>query len=675
VSAKFARKLIQRIYQHVAEEGWLAPGHTVLDPFCGTGLGAYDCIRAGYRFIGVELERHFHDTGAGCDCTGISKTDWVQYYGRWQTMRYADGRHWCPRCMAQVAQVTDDRKLSNRTFRTRRGVWQQTYWGRTQQDPTWHAVPLTTRKVKTKTVHFAPLCFPDRRDGVKPPRVSREVDMFGATTASYQRGSGQIPHTAPHHYEGNIEKWAREGHGGAVLLQGDSRELTKVLQAYGVSCAVASPPYANGCAHAGGTDPKPEQIHGGKAYYVTYGEAQGQLGNLPPGSVDAVVEGPMDSPSPEPPEVTQAVEDAYRLLAPGSVEAVITSMPFADSCVNDNQRTLARDGLKQGHNEGDGATYGASPANLANLPSGTVAAVVSSSPYETSWHDPGNAGWLERCRKAGVPEEQIARYGNGRGMNLNGQAYSVTPDNLGNTQGQTFWEAARIIVEQTYAVLPPGGHAVWVCKGYIRDGQLVDFPGDWRRLCEACGFVTLHEHHALLTEDYGTQGGLMGLKEDAAITVKRISFFRRLAEKRPGVPTIDFETVHCMVKPGPGDERGIAAIVASPPYNPPMSQDHNGTRGGQRGHTPSETGAFARYGNTPGQLEGLRPGTVDAAISSSPFAGANEVLSAVNGIDWTKSAHPTGQRLTPGRQMYPYGTTPGQLGAMQAGTPPREETP
>src|ERR1044071_4185220 len=59
--------------------------------------------------------------------------------------------------------------------------------------------------------------------------------------------------------------------------------------------------------------------------------------------------------------------------------------------------------------------------------------------------------------------------------------------------------------------------------------------------------------------------------------------------------------------------------VSSPPYNPPMSQDHNGSRGGQRGTTPSEKGAFVKYGNSEGQLEGMSMEGFDAAIASPPF--------------------------------------------------------
>jgi hypothetical protein len=67
--------------------------------------------------------------------------------------------------------------------------------------------------------------------------------------------------------------------------------------------------------------------------------------------------------------------------------------------------------------------------------------------------------------------------------------------------------------------------------------------------------------------------------------------------------------------------------VTSPPYNPPMSQDHNGSRGGQRGTTPSEKGAFVKYGTSEGQLEGMSTGGFECAVSSPPWeAGAEGKL-------------------------------------------------
>ena len=108
--AKYSRALIQHIYQHAMEEGWLVPGNTVLDVFAGTALGAYDAMTHGMRFVGIELEQPFTDIGSGCDCTGISKTDWVRFYGRWQRMRYAEDRYWCPQCLREAGRDTTQQR-------------------------------------------------------------------------------------------------------------------------------------------------------------------------------------------------------------------------------------------------------------------------------------------------------------------------------------------------------------------------------------------------------------------------------------------------------------------------------------------------------------------------------------------------------------------------------------
>ena len=80
-------------------------------------------------------------------------------------------------------------------------------------------------------------------------------------------------------------------------------------------------------------------------------------------------------------------------------------------------------------------------------------------------------------------------------------------------------------------------------KHFVRNGKLVDFPGDWRRLCEHVGFELVQEVHASLVETT-THRTLFGEKTTERA---RKSFFRRLAEKR-GSPRIDYECVLFMRK-------------------------------------------------------------------------------------------------------------------------------
>ena len=151
------------------------------------------------------------------------------------------------------------------------------------------------------------------------------------------------------------------------------------------------------------------------------------------------------------------------------------------------------------------------------------------------------------------------------------------------------------------------------------------------------GFVTLHEHHALLVEHHGTQRQLLG-EADTEHQTARKSFFRRLHEaKRPDL-AINAEIVYCMVKPA------IAPRIAHRMIG--MS-------------CPASMRAY------------LGP-AVDVCVSSPPYVHS---VHDGNGIDQTKfKAMVNGQRETPGQhtqaQAEGYGCAPGQLGAMAPGHAP-----
>jgi hypothetical protein len=110
----------------------------------------------------------------------------------------------------------------------------------------------------------------------------------------------------------------------------------------------------------------------------------------------------------------------------------------------------------------------------------------------------------------------------------------------------------------------------------------------------------------------------------------------------------------------PGD---VDSVVSSPPYNLPMSQDHNGTRGGARGTKPSEEGAFVKYGNTPGQLEGLPMGDVDA-VSSPPFVQSPGGAKGINVNGYGDGTDKVGDRTYQGVGG---NRTPGNLEVLKEG--------
>ena len=120
---------------------------------------------------------------------------------------------------------------------------------------------------------------------------------------------------------------------------------------------------------------------------------------------------------------------------------------------------------------------------------GNVDLVLSSPPYERSIQTNGDGIDWSKIKEGGT-NKTLARAAVGTG-------YGKSDGQLAEKQGDTFWSAAKIIVEQCHQILKPGGHAIWVVKSFVRNKKLVDFPGDWQRLCAAAGFKTVCIHHAI----------------------------------------------------------------------------------------------------------------------------------------------------------------------------------
>ena len=127
-----------------------------------------------------------------------------------------------------------------------------------------------------------------------------------------------------------------------------------------------------------------------------------------------------------------------------------------------------------------------------------------------------------------------------------GNLANLKEGNIGNTSGDTFWVASKIIVQQCYDLLKPQGHTIWVCKDYIKGGRRIPFSQRWATLCESVGFELIHWHKASLIKEFGTQ--ITTMNGDEKIQTEKKSFFRRLAEKK-GSPRIDEEDILCLIKP------------------------------------------------------------------------------------------------------------------------------
>lgn len=325
----------------------------------------------------------------------------------------------------------------------------------------------------------------------------------------------------------NIKMWNQrfaampKWNGTAVMLQGDSRRLVDVVtQAGGV---VSSPPYSSGTVHDGnGIDQsKLTGNPAGRNSQVKaegYGDSTGQLSNLPTGDPETVINTPT--------------------CWTGQINtAVVSSPPWAGN--SGGRGEASRNGIDPAlfdrHQGGMVGGIGG-PGNLAGMEPGEVEAVidglVSSPPYANGTvHGGSSIDHSKRLRASRRSNELLDTFDN----------YGESEGQLANEQPDTFWAAAKQILLQCAAILPPGAPAVWVVKGFVRSGQIVDFPGQWQALCEACGFETVEIVRAWLVKDKGTQFDLEG--NGVKRTVKRASFFRRLHEQRRPDLAIDYEIV------------------------------------------------------------------------------------------------------------------------------------
>jgi len=468
--AKFSSRLIRRIYEHLFEQGWVVRGVKVLDPFGGVALGALHAMQMGLHWVGNELEPKFVELGAGYDCPGFSKHDWVRFYGRAKRVNFSHDHHWCPECLERMDSHVKE--------------------------------------------------------------VSH--DLFSSN------GHGLIPSAPAHRFQGNIDLWnatygGQPHWGTAVLLQGDSRKLAASLQRLGFSGSVSSPPFASvEGAHSARKYADPEKVAKEMAEKYRNGTFKGHAA-----SEEAILKSLLDANG-------QTYGDSSGQMAnmktsEQGFQASLSSPPFRHSEGGTpepkpggviDERLYARHAA--GNSAADG--YGVTEGQLANMKEKTgFEGAVSSPPYAQGAQHTGGADSNPEKMNGG----EINRYGVGDG-------YGTTEGQLGADSGDDFWLAARQIVEQVFILLEPGGHACWVVKDFVRNKERVAFSDQWRQLCEAVGFVTVHEHHAMLVHHKGVSLTLDGEKVEHKTESK--SFFRRIAERK-GSPRVDWEVVWCMEKP------------------------------------------------------------------------------------------------------------------------------
>lgn len=516
--AKFSRALIRKIYDHVIEEGWATKGSSVVDPFGGVALGAFDAMRHGLNWYGCELEEKFVGLG------GQNIALWNDRFSRmpnWGTARLVEG---------------DSRKLSKVLSAAKCCVSSPPYAASLQGDGA-ERIDLSKTKRDGDVRHQrlgainSGLAYGDSMGQLgamkegdhslvvsSPPYVAIPCRSYPSATGS--REHGRMTEAWNTH-----QKTAVDGTGYGTT-EGQLGAMPE-----GQLC-ITSPPY----------NPPMSQDHNGtrggsrgttpseKGAFVKYGNTDGQLEGMSMDGFDAAISSP---PFPQPYTGGGGINvKGYRndKLRPGSED-----QPF--DLVG--QRTYQSKG-------GDRAE-----SNLETLDATGFEAAISSPPFESSTQVNNTPGDIT----AGPPRWEG---GNDSAARVKQDYADYSPDNMGNQRGETFWSASRLILEQLHQVIVPGGHAIFVVKAFVRDKQIVDFPAQWAQLCEVVGFRLLHHHRASLVEkgarqpamdQFDIQGDTWRMvTRDRDYTVARKSFFRRLAEKK-GSPRIDHESVLCFERP------------------------------------------------------------------------------------------------------------------------------
>ena len=304
-------------------------------------------------------------------------------------------------------------------------------------------------------------------------------------------------------YSPHFAKW-----GTAVLIQGDSRNLVKNIQGE-MNGAVSSAPFIENNVNIGAvgdTPAKRQQIHNSEKREKSYGQTNGQLGNLPE----------------------------------GNFEVAVTSPVYAET-VKNGEGTGVRYDPKS--HKGDNAykatsqaAYGKSNGQLGQMNGNGFEAAVSSSPYASDTVHGRNGIDLDKTQRPGKNSQAALM-----------DDYGQTNGQLSNESQETFWTAARQIIEQTYQILKPGAYTAWVCGDFIRNKQRVYFGRQWMELCAAVGFEPIEWAIAWKTEYKGNQLDIFG--NDHEKRIDRVSFFRRLANEKNPDNAILNEDVIFMRKP------------------------------------------------------------------------------------------------------------------------------
>ena len=265
--------------------------------------------------------------------------------------------------------------------------------------------------------------------------------------------------------------------GDCQIIQGDARQLEGLL----VDKCIFSPPYAEqvqGSRHSdhqpeqrrkrlikAGYNPDDYQLGKGRQCEVVweYGKTEGQLGNLPYGSIDSVITSP-------------PYEGTLTEQKPLSERTDKTAQLLRKARPNTYDKTGAGSG-------GHGYTS-------------KVDSIITSPPYEGSITPNGEgANTTPDPKRRKMLELGISTE---HGLTNINQGYSDNLNNIGNLKSDSYLSAMLQVYQQCHSVLKPQGLMILVTKNFLREQKEIRLDTDTIALCEQAGFQFIERHFRIL---------------------------------------------------------------------------------------------------------------------------------------------------------------------------------
>lgn len=496
--AKFSRALVERIYAHMTDRGWINAGQHIGDPFGGIATGGIIAAYHGFHWFGVELEQKFVTWG----------NDNLVY----------NAEHF-KRLGGSAVLVKGDSRQFHKIF----GTW---------LDGLVTSPPFSPPGMQPKIGQGHRDNVGDCRNGFAGDREAGNIEVLKPGKVDAVVSSP--PYAETLHHGGGPDTKLDNIRGGKSLMAikegyGSANGQIGAMKDKGVDAVITSPPYKDSLRNVqhNGIDAaklKPANHEGQNSQIGSkqgYGSEPGQIAVLPGGKLDAVISSP-----------------PYSGIAAGA--GGLNTKPAKHAGQQSGRNASA-------HSQDTDQKYGKTEGQIAALKDNGVDGIVSSPPWQKNTEGGRKASKfksgavLKNSRGNGASDAAVLA----QAARDEEKTYGDTEGQIGTTEGETYWHAMRDVYASCFQALKPGGYMAIVVKDYVKKGKVMPLCDDTMRLLVHVGFVEVERAHAMLVSE-SKHDTLFG--DPIVVKKSKKSFFRRLTEAK-GSPEINFEQVLFVQKP------------------------------------------------------------------------------------------------------------------------------